>query len=135
MKKFKVLVDAAIKALGNAYVPTSDSMRFASAVLTKKGHIYSSGQYFSDTYSLTLHAEQAALAHASAHGEHEIVAIASVGTEDPKGEKYCHPCGFCKQLLYEKYLRQGSDIDIIMANKRGEHIVKKISELVPYPWP
>lgn len=131
MKRFNELITAAIQALENAYVPQSDSMRFASAVLTRKGNIYSSGQYYSDTYSL----EQAALAHASAHGEHEIVAIASVASASYQGTKYCRTCGMCKQLLYEKYLRHKRDIDVIMANINGEYVVKKISEIVPYPWP
>ncbi|MBI3955632.1 cytidine deaminase [Candidatus Gottesmanbacteria bacterium] len=133
VKKYQQLVTEAIKALENAYVPDPKGWRFGSAVLTAKGNIYSSGQYYSDTYSLTLHAEQAAIAHASAHGEHEIVAIAGVGTDKP--EAYCHPCGMCKQLLYEKFLRHKIDIDVVMANTKGKYIVKKISELVPYPWP
>lgn len=105
------------------------------AVLTRKGNIYSSGQYYSDTYSLTLHAEQAAMAHAAAHGEHEFSAIVSVSNEDLKKGSYCHPCGMCKQLIYENFLKTKSDIDVVMANKKGEYVVKKISELVPYPWP
>lgn len=135
MKNYQVLVRQAIKALEYAYIPDPKGWRFGSAVLTKNGNIYSSGQYYSDTYTLTLHAEQAALAHASAHGEHEIIAIASVGTDDPKNEKYCHPCGMCKQLFYEKWRKYGIDIDVVMANRKGEYIVKKISGLVPYPWP
>ena len=135
MKTYQKLVDEAVKALKNAYVPTTSGWRFGSAVLTAKGNIYSSGQYFSDTYSLTLHAEQAALAHASAHGEHDVVAIAAVSTEDPKEQAYCHPCGMCKQLLFEHAKRSSHDIDVVMANHKGEYIVKKISELTPYPWP
>ncbi len=134
MSDYSPLVAEAIKALDNAYVPKGSSFRFGSAVLTSKGNIYSSGQYYSDTYSLTLHAEQAALAHAAAHGEHEFVAIASVLTGED-GKRYCHPCGICKQLIYENFLRTKRDIDVVMANKNGEYVVKKISELVPFPWP
>ena len=70
----------------NAFTGTNkpNDARFGAAVLTKKGNIYSSGQYYSDTYSLTLHAEQAALAHAAAHGEYDITAIAVVGNESAK---------------------------------------------------
>lgn len=135
MKKYKTLVTQAVNALDNAYIPDSNGWRFGSAVLTKKGNIYGSGQYYSETYSLTLHAEQAALAHAAAHGEHDVVAIAAVSTEDPKGKAFCHPCGMCKQLLYEHAKRSGHNIDVVMANRKGEYIVKKVSELTPFPWP
>lgn len=90
-KQYAILVKEAIKALNYAYIPDPKGWRFGSAVLTKHGNIYSSGQYFSDTYSLTLHAEQAALVHAAAHGEHDVIAIAAVSTEDPKGKALCHP--------------------------------------------
>ena len=128
-----MLIQEAIKALNNAYIPDPNGWRFGSAVLTAHGNIYSSGQYYSDTFSLTLHAEQAALAHASAHGEYEIVAIASVGTDNPKA--FCHPCGMCKQLIYESSRKTKRDIDVVMANIKGEYVVKKISDLMPYPWP
>lgn len=134
MKKFQKLVAEAIKALERAYIPDPKGWRFGSAVLTSKGNIYSSGQYFSDTFSLTLHAEQAAMAHAAAHGEHEFIAIASVSSGED-GKIYCHPCGLCKQIIYENFLRTKRDVDIVMANKNGEYVVKKISELVPFPWP
>ena len=135
MKTYQKLVASAITALSHAYIPAGGTRRFGSAVLTSKENIYSSGSYFSDTYSLTLHAEQAALAHAAAHGEHEVVAIASVGNEDPEGKIFCHPCGMCKQLIFEQWRKSGRDIDVVMANENGEYIVKKISELISYPWP
>ncbi|MBI4177013.1 MAG: hypothetical protein HY516_01465 [Candidatus Aenigmarchaeota archaeon] len=131
---YDALVTAAIAALKNAYCG-EDSTRFGAAVLTESGAIYSSGQYFSDTLSLTLHAEQAALAHAAAHGEHTIVAIACVSTEDPRKEKYCHPCGMCKQLIYESYRRSNSTIKVVMANEKGEYETKDINEMVNHPWP
>ena len=134
MRKYDALVREAIHALEHAYIPDPQGWRFGSAVLTTKGNIYSSGQYYSDTYSLTLHAEQAAMAHAAAHGEHEFIAIASVFSGED-GKLYCHPCGLCKQLIYENFLRTKRDTDVVMANKSGEYMVKKISELVPFPWP
>ncbi|MBI1971990.1 MAG: cytidine deaminase [Candidatus Aenigmarchaeota archaeon] len=128
------LVAAAIAALKNAYCGAS-STRFGAAVLTESGNIYSSGQYFSETYTLTLHAEQAALAHAAAHGEHKITAIACVSTEDSDKEKYCHPCGVCKQLIYESYRKGGATIKVIMANLKGEYEIKDINEIISHPWP
>lgn len=40
---------------------------YAVAVLTNKGHIYTGVSYCSDTYTLTMHGEAVALAHANSH--------------------------------------------------------------------
>ena len=136
MADYKKLVEAAIKSMDNAFniVPGSPYV-YGSAVLTDKGEIYSASNYGSDTASLTLHAEQAALAHAAAHGASKIVAIACAGKEDPEGKKFCHPCGICKQLIWENSLKSGIPVKVVMANLKGEYVVKDIKELVPFPWP
>ncbi len=100
--EYDLLVRQAIKSLDCFYGPDTNSKYiYGSAVLTDKGNTYSASNYSSDTASLTLHAEQAALSHAASHNDARIVAIAMVGKEDPKGEKLCHPCGICKQLIWE----------------------------------
>ena len=38
-------------------------------------------------------------------------------------------------MIYEKSFDTGIDIDIVMAGLNGEYEVKKISELMPFPWP
>ena len=130
------LVKEAIDALSKFYGGDQNSRYvYASAVLTDKGNIYSASNYVSDTASLTLHAEQAALAHAAAHKDTRIIAIACVGKEDPKGEQLCHPCGICKQLIWENSLKSGLPIKVVMCNLKGKYEVKDIKELVPYPWP
>ena len=65
--KMKLIAEA-IKALDNRY-PKNAPFAYAAAVLTTTGNIYSASNYGSATASLTLHAEQSALAHAAAHGE------------------------------------------------------------------
>lgn len=136
MIDYKKLVEEAIKALDKFYGGDPKSKYiYGAAVLTDKGNIYSSSNYVSDTASLTLHAEQAALAHAASHKDTRIIAIATVGKEDPKGEKICHPCGICKQLIWENSLKSGIIIKVVMANLKGEYIVKDINEIVQYPWP
>ena len=133
---YEKLVSVAIKALDSSYGGEPNSKyTFASAVLTEKGNIYAASNYVSDTASLTLHAEQAALSHAAAHKDTRIIAIAMVGKEDPKGEKICHPCGICKQLIWENSAKSGISVKVIMANLKGKYIVKDIKEIVPYPWP
>ncbi len=135
MEKYSSLIQSAINAISMSHPRHPQQLRFGSAVLTRQGKIYSASGYWSETASLVLHAEQAALAHAAAHDEYDIEIIACVSSEDPQGEKICHPCGVCKQLIYENFINSGIDIEVLMANKKGKYVVKRISELSPYPWP
>ena len=130
MTKYDELVKEAINALKKCNVPTKGPL-FSCVVLTKNGNVYSSGRYFSDSYSLTLHAEQAALAHAADHGEHKVVAMAAVG----KDKRPVVPCSMCRQLIWENSRRSGIDIGIVVADKNNQYKIIKISKLVPYPWP
>jgi cytidine deaminase len=129
------LVLEAIASLEYSHKLNPKNIRFGAAVLTDTGNIYKASAFWSYSSTLTLHAEQAAIAHAAAHGERNIVAVACVSTEDDNNEKFCHPCGICKQLMYESSIDSGIDIDVVMANLKGKYFVKKLSELVPNPWP
>ena len=95
---------------------------YSVAVLTEKGNIYTGASYKSDTYTLTMHSEAVALAHAANHGETKILAITGPN------------CHICKQLIYESALRSGMDTLIIFEEKG---VIKQIpiSEMMPYPWP
>ena len=95
---------------------------FAVSVLTKKGNIYPGVSYKSDTYTLTMHSEATALAHAAIHGEKDVIAITGPN------------CHICKQLIYESSLRSGIDI-LIIIEENG--VIKQIpiSQMMPYPWP
>lgn len=129
------LVAEAIRALDHAHPSNPPNLRFGAAVLDTRGNIFSASAFWSDSLSLVLHAEHAALAHAAAHGCHLISAIACVSTEDPTQRQHCHPCGLCKQLVYENARTSGLDVRVYMANLSGQYIARPISELVPFPWP
>lgn len=134
----KRLIQAAIEGMRNAFTGANKprDVRYGAAVLTKKGNIYSSGQYYSDTYSLTLHAEQAALAHSAAHGEYEIVTIAITGNEPIGKNDSIYPCHMCKQLLWESYLRSRQNIEILLLDEKGRIIERlKLLDIINYPWP
>lgn len=114
-----------------------DDARYGAAVLTDKGNVYASGQYFSDTASLTLHAEQAAIAHAAAHGEYNITAIAIAWNDAGAGspEESVYPCHMCKQLLWESCLRSGLEMELLIIDK--EQIIErlKLTAIMSYTWP
>ena len=126
------LMQAATQALQNPY-PKDAERVFAAAVLTTQGNIYASAQYFSDTLSLTLHSEQAALAHAAAHGESEIVAMA-VTSNEPEGT-WSYPCHMCKQLLWESRRRSGVAMTIIIFDQYGKAEELNLDEIMNYTWP
>ncbi len=134
------LIEAAKIGMKSAFTGThqNDAVRFGAALMTKKGNIYSAGQYFSDTLSLTLHAEQAAVAHAAAHGEYDIAVITCVGNEAAyrlSGGKI-YPCHLCKQLLWESYVRSGLNTEILIVDAMDEIVEKlQINEIMNYPWP
>lgn len=126
------LMQAATQALQNPY-PKDAKAVYVAAVLSTQGNIYASAQYFSDTYSLTLHAEQAALAHAAAHGEGEIVAIA-VTSNEPQGA-WSYPCHMCKQLLWESRRRSDIPMTIIIFDQYGKTEELNLDDIINYPWP
>jgi len=128
------LIEEAKNVLKNPY-PKDAKTVYSAAVLTKTGNIYSSAQYFSDTYSLTLHAEQAALAHAAAHGEGEILAVAVTSNEKLEKGEFCYCCNMCKQLLYESQHRSGILMTLIFFNQNGDIQELKLNDMISYPWP
>ncbi|MDJ0828151.1 MAG: hypothetical protein QNJ16_21965, partial [Rhodobacter sp.] len=70
------LVAEAIRALGLSNPANPPDRKFGAALMTAKGNVYAASAFWSETLALCLHAEQAALAHAAAHGEFDIVALA-----------------------------------------------------------
>ncbi len=130
----KKLVLEAKEALKNPLGKGSSTV-YTAAVLSDKGNIYPGISYFSDTYSLTLHGEQAALSHAASHGEEKILAIAVASTEDKKSGEFTNPCHMCKQLLYESQRRSNIPMTVILTNKHGETKEIKLDDMLSYPWP
>ncbi len=128
------LILAAKEALNNPFLGGSKN-KYTAAVLTSRGNIYSAVSYFSDTYSLTLHGEQAALSHAACHGESEIVAIAVASSEDKQTGEFTNPCHMCKQLLYESQKRSGVSMLVILSNNHGETKEIALSDMISFPWP
>lgn len=128
------LVLEAKKALKNPYA-IKNNINYSASVLTKDGSIYSGISYFSDTYTLTLHGEQAALAHAAFHGEGEIIALAVASNEKKGKGEFTNPCNLCKQLMYESQRRSNISMLIILSNNNNEIKQIKLDEMISYPWP
>lgn len=130
----ETLIDKAKEALNNDFAIKTQS-NYSAAVLTQKGNVYAACSYASDTHSLTIHGEQAALIHAAAHGEDEIVAIAIASKEDKNHNEFSNPCHMCKQLLYESSHRNKLPMLILLTNSHNEVKEVDLSEMISYPWP
>jgi cytidine deaminase len=95
---------------------------YAVVVLTKDGNMYEGISYNSDTLTLTMHSEATALAHASIHGEVDVIAITGPN------------CHICKQLIWERSLHTDIDIQVVI-EEENEYTIVPISAQMPYPWP
>ena len=130
----EMLLKEAKEALNSDFAVKNMS-NYSSAVLTENGNIYSSASYGSDTHSLTVHGEHAALIHAAAHGEGNIVAIAIASREDKNHNEFCNPCHMCKQLLYESSRNSKLPMLILLANNYDEVKEVDLAKMISYPWP
>ncbi len=133
------LILATEEGLKNAYTKNyNKDSRVGASVLTDKGNIYSSGNYTSDTGSLTLHGEQAVLAHSASHGEYGIVAIAIAGNERALSKNHnqtIYPCHMCKQLVWESCLKSGINTEILLV-QNGKVVERMfIKDIMNYAWP
>ena len=120
---YKFLVDEAIKAKANA-MPTYSNFHVGAAVLTDKDQIFKGCNIESSSYSLTICAERTAIFNAVTEGKRIFKAIAISGdTKD-----FISPCGACRQVISDIC----GEIDVIMANSKGEYVVRKTAELLPF---
>jgi cytidine deaminase len=119
------LIEEAKKARENAVAPFS-KFKVGAALVTAEGKIFHGCNVENCTYGLTVCAERVALLSALAAGERKFTAIAVVTQSDQPGT----PCGPCRQLMWEYC----GDIDIALANLKGDRTDYKLSELFPHPF-
>ena len=119
---YETLLEEAKQARLKAHAPYS-KFRVGAAVLTKSGAIFQGCNIENSSYGATVCAEQNALFHAYAHGEHEFEAIAVIADTS----EICPPCGICRQVIMDL----AGDIEIILANLQGKTRRFKASELLP----
>jgi cytidine deaminase len=119
------LIEEAKKARENAVAPFS-KFKVGAALVTAEGKVFHGCNVENCTYGLTVCAERVALLSALAAGERKFTAIAVVTQSDQPGT----PCGPCRQLMWEYC----GDIDIALANLKGDRNDYKLSELFPHPF-
>ena len=121
----KSLIEEATVARENASAPFS-KFKVGAALQTASGRVFHGCNVENCTYGLTVCAERVALLSAIAAGERKFTAVAVVTQSDQPGT----PCGPCRQLLWEYC----GDIDVTLANLKGQRTDYKLSALLPHPF-
>lgn len=119
------LIEEATKARENASAPFS-KFKVGAALRTPGGKVFHGCNVENCTYGLTVCAERVALLSAIAAGERKFDAIAVVTQSDEPST----PCGPCRQLMWEYC----GDIDVTLANLKGQVVEYKLSDLFPHPF-
>lgn len=133
-KMEKKLLDAALKAMNNAYVLWG--CKVGAAVLAENGEIYSGCNVESWVSGLGICAERCAINHAVLHSSRKINEVAIVVDAGSQCEP--RPCGACLQYIYD--FAKNPKIEIVMAKAEKDRIlfktvkVKALRELLPYPF-
>ena len=115
------LITEAKKAREQAYAPYSN-FKVGAAVLTSGGKIFTGCNIENASYGLSICAERAAIFNAVSSGHKNFIKIAVVTDSEPPSS----PCGACRQVIFEF----GDDIEVVMANLKGDIKMMKIDELL-----
>ena len=124
----EMLIDAARDARKMSYSPYS---RFAvgAALLCGSGKVYTGCNIENGAYSPTCCAERVAFFKAVSEGERDFKAIAIVGGEADREEKFCPPCGVCRQVMSEFVDSENFKIYLVRNGKIEEYTMREILPL------
>lgn len=122
-KIYNNLILNAKEAQKLSYSPYSN-VTVGAALLTKSNKIYTGANIENSSYGATVCAERVAIFNAILNNEKDFKALAITSNL----EDFTFPCGLCLQVISEF----SKDMIIIITNKNGKSIEKKINELLPY---
>ncbi len=116
-----ILLEKAVKAMENAYVPYSH-FPVGAALVTDTGEIYTGCNIESASYGATNCAERTAIFKAVSEGHRRIRKIAVVSDKID-----AFPCGICRQVMAE--FADGLEIII---GRPGDYRIYTLDELLPH---
>ena len=125
--EIKTLIQTAIDALPNSYVPYSH-FHVAAALLCKDGTVYTGNNIENASYTPTVCAERCAFFKAVGDGKREFEAIVICGGLHGVITDYCPPCGVCRQVMREFC---GDDFLIYMITPEGCE-AHTLAEILPF---
>ena len=132
----KELIDAAEKALVNAYNPYSSSkIKVASAVRATSGEIITGACYVNSSSPSSICAERATIITANSLGKKDLQAMAIIGTKEKGIINPVTPCGNCRQVMQEAVNISGRDLIVICSNSdKTKIMMTSVKELLPFPY-
>jgi cytidine deaminase len=119
------LIEKAAETRNQAIAPYSN-FKVGAALRAKDGRIFTGCNIENASYGLTGCAERVALYKALSEGVREFSEIAIV----TDAANPTHPCGACRQLLWEFC----GDIAVHIHSLRGQAIQRRMAELLPFPF-
>jgi cytidine deaminase len=120
--EFSILIQRAIAASQNAYIPYSH-YRVGAALLAQDGTVYTGCNVENASYPAGICAERTALVKAVSEGVRHFTAIV-VATENGGT-----PCGVCRQMMYEF----APDLKVLIVNFAGEiQLETTLRDLLPH---
>ena len=125
--EIKTLIQTAIDALPNSYVPYSH-FHVAAALLCKDGTVYTGNNIENASYTPTVCAERCAFFKAVGDGKREFEAIVICGGLHGVITDYCPPCGVCRQVMREFC---DDDFPIYMITPEG-YEAHTLAEILPF---
>ena len=126
--EIKTLIQTAIDALPNSYVPYSH-FHVAAALLCKDGTVYTGNNIENASYTPTVCAERCAFFKAVGDGKREFEAIVICGGLHGVITDYCPPCGVCRQVMRE--FCDPETFEIIIARGPEDYKSFLLKELLP----
>ena len=121
----KELLAFAEKMQRKAYAPYSD-FPVGAALLCEDGTVFTGCNVENAAFGACICAEQTAIVKAVSEGHRNFRKIAIAANS----EDYCLPCGICRQIMSEF----APSLEVICANKKGEHKSYKLNELFALPF-
>jgi len=116
------LINFAQSAKEHSYSPYS-GFPVGAAIECEDGSVFTGTNVENAAYGSTICAEAAALAAAVSEGHRKFLRIA-VSSD---GEKYCMPCGNCRQLLNEF----SPNIEVLAVRADGRYVSYPLTQLIP----
>jgi len=123
--EYSRVIEAAVRARDHA-LATYSNFQVGAAVEADDGRVFGGGNVESAVYSATMCAERVAVWKALSEGARAFRRVAVVADT----ERLTPPCGACRQILWEFC----GDVEIVLANLRGDAETLRMSELLPRPF-
>lgn len=127
------LIDAAKKAVFNAYAPYS-KFQVGAAVLLENGEIITGSNQENAAYPSGTCAERVALFYANS--QYPDQAVTAIAIAAYTHGKYVHapitPCGSCRQVMLEIELRHQKPMAIYLYGESDIFLIDSVKSLLPF---